>query len=147
MQPSHLDVDQLKGLLDPVYCKQAEQNLNSFSKKITLLLSQRKIPEVGWSEDEIRTFLREIALLDANNAIGNVGVGEREGRVWSRIVNERHFGFTHGSRYFSQMQQCEGIISPSAKCAVSMAFMMNLYGSSTSIKNAPICRLSSNHHP
>jgi len=37
-------------------------------------------------------FLQQVALMDANNAIGNVGVGEREGRVFSRIVWERHFG-------------------------------------------------------
>lgn len=31
-----------------------------------------------------------------NNAINVVGVGEREGRVYSRLVYDRHFGMSHG---------------------------------------------------
>ena len=34
--------------------------------------------------------------MDSNNFPDNIGVGEREGRVYSGIVMERHFGFSHG---------------------------------------------------
>eukprot|EP00392_Amoebophrya_sp_AT5.2_P016249 g16507.t1 len=94
MQSSHFQ--QLQGLLEPGYVQQAEQQLNSVSKKITTLLSQRRLPKDPWTDLEIESFLRQVSLLDANNALGNVGVGEREGRVFSRLVEQRHFGFTHG---------------------------------------------------
>jgi O-phospho-L-seryl-tRNASec:L-selenocysteinyl-tRNA synthase len=34
--------------------------------------------------------------MDSNNFTGNCGVGEREGRVYSKLVSQRHFGFSHG---------------------------------------------------
>eukprot|EP01133_Synstelium_polycarpum_P014260 gene14260-16832_t len=34
--------------------------------------------------------------MDSNNFIENTGVGEREGRIYSRIVDKRHFGLSHG---------------------------------------------------
>ncbi|CAD7923045.1 unnamed protein product [Amoebophrya sp. A120] len=94
MQASHFG--QMQGLLDPGYVQQAEQGFNSLSKKIMVLLTQRKLPKEPWTDLEIESFLRQISLMDANNANGNVGVGEREGRVFSRLVQERHFGLTHG---------------------------------------------------
>ncbi|CAD7937583.1 unnamed protein product [Amoebophrya sp. A25] len=96
MQPTPTHLSQLSGLLDPGYIAQAEQGLHSASKRVTQLLSHRRLPKQGWSDLEIEAFLRQVALLDANNAEGNVGVGEREGRVYSRLVQARHFGLTHG---------------------------------------------------
>lgn len=96
MQASHFPL-LANGLLDSKYAAQAEQNLNSNSKLITKLLGQRKLPEHGWTDAQITSFLNQLALLDSNNGIGNVGVGEREGRVFSRIVQQRHYGFMHGA--------------------------------------------------
>ena len=48
------------------------------------------------NEAEIKLILAEIALSDSNNFSGKVGVGEREGRVFSRLVADRHFELSHG---------------------------------------------------
>ncbi|OMJ11528.1 O-phosphoseryl-tRNA(Sec) selenium transferase [Smittium culicis] len=34
--------------------------------------------------------------MDMNNQQGQIGVGEREGRIASKLVYQRHFGFSHG---------------------------------------------------
>ena len=34
--------------------------------------------------------------MDTNNFVKKVGVGEREGRVFSQIVSQRHYGLSHG---------------------------------------------------
>lgn len=34
--------------------------------------------------------------MDSNNFSNNIGVGEREARCYSKIVQKRHFGMTHG---------------------------------------------------
>ena len=34
--------------------------------------------------------------MDSNNFTGNCGVGEREGRIYSSLVAQRHYGFAHG---------------------------------------------------
>jgi O-phospho-L-seryl-tRNASec:L-selenocysteinyl-tRNA synthase len=34
--------------------------------------------------------------MDSNNFNGNCGVGEREGRIYSNLVSNRHYGFAHG---------------------------------------------------
>lgn len=94
MIPQHFEV--LKGLVNPNYAQQAEQARNSRSKLITTLLTQRRLPDVGWSEADIQMLLDELASFDTNNFQGNVGVGEREGRVICDLVRRRHFGLTHG---------------------------------------------------
>mmetsp|Transcript_107314 Transcript_107314/g.308790 ORF Transcript_107314/g.308790 Transcript_107314/m.308790 type:complete len:523 (-) Transcript_107314:176-1744(-) len=94
MNAQHFDL--LKELVSPSYAAQAEQARNSRSALITTLLSQRRLPEKGWDDASIRGFLEELASFDTNNFLGNVGVGEREGRIYSALVRERHYGFTHG---------------------------------------------------
>lgn len=44
----------------------------------------------------IELLLREVALWDSNNFPSKSAVGEREGRCFSRIVERRHWGLTHG---------------------------------------------------
>ncbi len=60
------------------------------------MLSERRLPESGWSEITIEYVLQQIALMDSNNFPSNVGLGEREGRVISSIVQKRHFRLSHG---------------------------------------------------
>lgn len=88
--------DMMKDLINPNYAMQAEQARNSRAKLVTNLLQQRRLPDEGWDDAAIRMFLEELASFDTNNFMGNVGVGEREGRVISKLVQERHFGLTHG---------------------------------------------------
>ncbi|CAK9104435.1 O-phosphoseryl-tRNA(Sec) selenium transferase (Liver-pancreas antigen) (LP) (SLA-p35) (SLA/LP autoantigen) (Selenocysteine synthase) (Sec synthase) (Selenocysteinyl-tRNA(Sec) synthase) (Sep-tRNA:Sec-tRNA synthase) (SepSecS) (Soluble liver antigen) (SLA) (UGA suppressor tRNA-associated protein) (tRNA(Ser/Sec)-associated antigenic protein) [Durusdinium trenchii] len=94
MLPQHFDL--LKGLVNPNYVEQGAQARNSRSKHFTALFIQRRLPDVGWKEDDIQALLDEMASFDTNNFEGNVGVGEREGRVISDLVRRRHFGLTHG---------------------------------------------------
>ncbi|CAJ1397654.1 unnamed protein product [Effrenium voratum] len=94
MNPQHFEL--LKGLVNPNYVEQAAQARNSRSKHFTALFTQRRLPDVGWKEEDIQSLLEEMASFDTNNFEGNVGVGEREGRVYSDLVRRRHFGLTHG---------------------------------------------------
>ena len=40
--------------------------------------------------------LTNLSLMDTNNFSAHVGAGEREGRVFSTMVQRRHFYMTHG---------------------------------------------------
>ena len=60
------------------------------------LIRQKKMPDDGWSEEDILFILSELSAMDSNQFESNCGVGEREGRIFSRIVGQRHFGFAHG---------------------------------------------------
>lgn len=60
------------------------------------LLDHRALPEEGWDEITIQVLLQKIALMDSNNYQGNTGVGEREGRIFSTLVRQKHFGLGHG---------------------------------------------------
>lgn len=60
------------------------------------LLSQRQLPNEPLDDLTIRYMLDSLALMDSNNFEGKVGVGEREARIFSRMVEERHFFMGHG---------------------------------------------------
>jgi O-phospho-L-seryl-tRNASec:L-selenocysteinyl-tRNA synthase len=62
---------------------------------IPIFLKQ-KIPIKSWNDDRINLLLNELSLMDSNNFIDNCGIGEREGRVYSKLVLNRHYGFSHG---------------------------------------------------
>ena len=67
-----------KGLIDGAYVDQGAQALRTQANLLKVLLSQRRLPDVGWGEQTIEYVLAELALMDSNNFTGNVGVGERE---------------------------------------------------------------------
>ena len=84
-------------------------NLISANKQYRALLVNRRMPEHGWSDVQIQNLLFLLSVLDTNNktlAMGGekddadetrwCGVGEREGRVFSSLVAQRHFGLSHG---------------------------------------------------
>jgi len=83
-------------------------NVISSNKLYRTLLVNRRMPDHGWSDVQIQHFLFLLSVLDTNNktlAIGGdnededsrwCGVGEREGRVFSSLVAQRHFGLSHG---------------------------------------------------
>lgn len=85
-------------------------NLIAANKSYRSLFINRRLPDSGWSDVQIQNFLFLFSILDTNNkslATGGVGggeeeetrwcgVGEREGRVYSSLVAQRHFGLSHG---------------------------------------------------
>ncbi|KAL0476662.1 O-phospho-L-seryl-tRNASec:L-selenocysteinyl-tRNA synthase [Acrasis kona] len=85
-----------EGLISSNYIRQSQQAVQTRQRLFKTLISQRTMPEVGWSDQSIEIFLQQLSQMDTNNYIGNVGVGEREGRIYSSMVSSRHFGFAHG---------------------------------------------------
>jgi O-phospho-L-seryl-tRNASec:L-selenocysteinyl-tRNA synthase len=87
-------------------------NLIASNKDVRSLLIHRRLPDSGWSDHEIQWFLYTVATLDTNlktpisskimttssnsSSVRWCGVGEREGRVYSNLVAQRHFGLSHG---------------------------------------------------
>jgi O-phospho-L-seryl-tRNASec:L-selenocysteinyl-tRNA synthase len=85
-------------------------NLIATNKQYRSLFVNRRLPENGWSDVQIQNLLFLFSILDTNNktlATGGgaeddddssrwCGVGEREGRVYSSLVAQRHFGLSHG---------------------------------------------------
>jgi O-phospho-L-seryl-tRNASec:L-selenocysteinyl-tRNA synthase len=93
-------------------------NLISSNRQIRSLFVNRRLPDNGWSNVQIQHFLFLLSTLDTNNkitvecSVGRYnnddydngtsssvrwcGVGEREGRVYSSLVSQRQFGFSHG---------------------------------------------------
>jgi O-phospho-L-seryl-tRNASec:L-selenocysteinyl-tRNA synthase len=80
-------------------------NLVSSHKSLRTLIVNRRLPDHGWSDPEIQWLLYTLSTLDTNNKRPIIscastsrwcGVGEREGRVYSSLVAQRHFGFSHG---------------------------------------------------
>ena len=65
-------------------------------KLMRIELEHGTLPEQGWDEATVQAFLLELSALDSNNFAHHAGAGEREGRVYSRMVAQRHFGLAHG---------------------------------------------------
>mmetsp|Transcript_19254 Transcript_19254/g.28486 ORF Transcript_19254/g.28486 Transcript_19254/m.28486 type:complete len:488 (+) Transcript_19254:132-1595(+) len=92
-------------------------NLIASNKSFRSLFINRRLPDVGWSDVQIQSFLYLFSTLDTNNKGDEgqrwCGVGEREGRVFSSLVANRHFGMSHG------MGRSGDIIEPQPKAAGS----------------------------
>lgn len=78
------------------YIQQGLDALRNREQLLTVLLSQRRVPDVGWDEQSIEMALQTLAAMDSNNFRANVGAGEREARVFSSLVARRHFHLCHG---------------------------------------------------
>ena len=92
--PAHLQA--AASLVSHSYLLQGSEALQRRRKLIKSLLSERRLPKVGWDDAQIEMFLDELALMDSNNFVDNVGLGEREGRVAYHLVAKRHYGMSHG---------------------------------------------------
>jgi len=104
-------------------------NLIASTKQYKSLFVNRRLPEYGWSDVQIQSLLFLFSTLDTNNkllaACGNneeedsrwCGVGEREGRVFSSLVAQRHWGLSHG------MGRSGDITEPQPKAAGSSALV------------------------
>jgi O-phospho-L-seryl-tRNASec:L-selenocysteinyl-tRNA synthase len=95
--------------IPPSSLNQGISNLVSQNKTFTSLLQHKRLPEYGWDDQTIQSFLILLRQLDTNNSRPVsmqcpdptfphrwCGVGEREGRVYSNMVANRHYGFSHG---------------------------------------------------
>ena len=85
-------------------------NLICSNNQYKSLFSNRRLPDHGWSDIQIQHFILTLSTLDTNTKLvtctqknsGNsganrwCGVGEREGRIYSSLVSQRHFGLAHG---------------------------------------------------
>ena len=78
------------------YTRQAREAGSVLTGKTRVLLEQGKLPEEGWEEREIEMLLGQISSMDSNNFPANCGVGEREGRIYSSLVERRHYHLGHG---------------------------------------------------
>jgi O-phospho-L-seryl-tRNASec:L-selenocysteinyl-tRNA synthase len=108
-------------------------NLIASNKQFKSLLIHKRLPDNGWSDLSIQSLLLLLATLDTNNkslAVGSggdggadggesrwCGVGEREGRVFSSLVAQRHYGLSHG------MGRSGDITEPQPKAAGSSALV------------------------
>ncbi|XP_076043394.1 sec synthetase isoform X2 [Oratosquilla oratoria] len=83
-------------LIPKTYLQQAVETRKIRERKIRILMEQRKCPEEGWDDATIELLIDNLALMDSNNFPHNCGVGEREARVYSDLVNLRHYRLGHG---------------------------------------------------
>ncbi len=83
-------------IVGKAYVRQGEESFRRRARLVRSLLASRRVPDEGWSEDDIEMLLRELSDMDSNNFVGSVGLGEREGRIASGVVRRRHFGLGHG---------------------------------------------------
>ena len=83
-------------LVPGVYVSQGLNARRSHEKQIQALLYHRKLPEEGWDDKRIKLLLQDLSAMDSNNFPSKIGVGEREGRIQSKMVEDRHYGFSHG---------------------------------------------------
>ena len=107
-------------------------NLIASQKQYKSLFIHKRLPDHGWSDIQIQSLLFMLSTLDTNNktlATGGsggdasssenandtrwCGVGEREGRVFSSLVSQRHYGLSHG------MGRSGDILEPQPKAAGS----------------------------
>ena len=70
--------------------------LQTFVKPMEIVLTQRKPPEEGWSDTQIRFFMEVLANLDSNHDPEAMRIGEREARISTPILYDYTAGFIHG---------------------------------------------------
>jgi len=86
-----------KTFINKSYLRQGfESGIRKRQNLVQALLSNRRLPKVGWDDPTIEYFLGELSIMDSNNFIDNIGAGEREARIYSGLVAKRHYFFGHG---------------------------------------------------
>ena len=63
-------------LIGTRYATQADEAKRTYTRLVFVLIEQRKLPQVGWSDHMIENFLAELSSMDSNNFHGNVGLGK-----------------------------------------------------------------------
>jgi hypothetical protein len=112
-------------------------NVIASNKQFFSLFANRRLPDHGWTDVQIQQLLFLLSTLDTNKKLPAcmcnddmtesrwAGVGEREGRVYSSLVAQRHYGFSHG------MGRSGDITEPQPKAVgssvlVKLALMLTL---------------------
>ena len=84
---------QSMNLSDSIIQSSLNQSRKRFESARADILKNQRLPETGWSDACIEAFLLELSGMDGNNFVGTVGLGEREGRIYSNLVKNRHYGY------------------------------------------------------
>ncbi|MEM3594902.1 MAG: O-phosphoseryl-tRNA(Sec) selenium transferase, partial [Candidatus Jordarchaeaceae archaeon] len=86
----------MKGLVPKNMLERGITVLESQLEPIRILFEQRRIPEEGWSDHQIRFLLNILSMMDTDKDPQAARVGEREARVASPLVSELAADFCHG---------------------------------------------------
>lgn len=86
----------MKGLIPENMLERGITVLESQLDPIRILFEQRRIPEEGWSDHQIKLLLNILSMMDTDKDPQAARVGEREARVASPLVSEFAAGFCHG---------------------------------------------------
>lgn len=101
------------------YIQTALEGRQRTQKQLRLLLEKGKLLDEPLDDDKIKELLRYFSSMDNNNFVKRCCVGEREGRIFSKLVQERNFGFSHG------VGKSGNLVEPQPK-AVGSSLMSNL---------------------
>ena len=86
-----LEIGQEIGLIPLSHGRVAQNSIRSFRGRLDHMIKNKQLPKEGFNDAEVKSILSEFAMADSNNFSGKIGVGEREGRVFSRLVQDRNF--------------------------------------------------------
>jgi O-phospho-L-seryl-tRNASec:L-selenocysteinyl-tRNA synthase len=86
----------MKGLIPENMLERGIIVLESQLDPLRILFEQRRIPEEGWSDPQIKFLLTVLSMMDTDKDPQAARVGEREARVASPLVSELAADFCHG---------------------------------------------------
>ncbi|MHA1143968.1 MAG: O-phosphoseryl-tRNA(Sec) selenium transferase [Candidatus Helarchaeota archaeon] len=86
----------LRGLAPESFIKRGIIGLKASLDPIKRLFEQRRVPQQGWNEEQVRTLFKLLSALDTDKDPGAARVGEREARIISPLLSEFVAGFCHG---------------------------------------------------
>lgn len=86
----------LQGLVPKSLIKRGLISLKANLDPIRILFEQRRIPEKGWNEDQVKLLFKFLSTLDTDKDPAAARVGEREARVAAPLLSDLAGGFCHG---------------------------------------------------
>lgn len=86
----------MKGLIPENMLDRGAIVLESQLDPLRILFEQRRVPEEGWNDSQIKLLLTILSLMDTDKDPQAARVGEREARVASPLVSELAADFCHG---------------------------------------------------
>ncbi|MHA1672109.1 MAG: O-phosphoseryl-tRNA(Sec) selenium transferase [Promethearchaeota archaeon] len=95
MSDPHL-IDKLTGMIPTHMIERAKTGYRELWHPLSQLLDQRKIPDKGWSDLQIRQLILFFNSLDSDKDPGAIRIGEREGRLSTDYLSDLSAGFSHG---------------------------------------------------
>lgn len=86
----------MKGLIPENMLERGITVLESQLDPLHILFEQRRVPEEGWNDHQIKFLLTILSMMDTDKDHQAARVGEREARVASPLVSELAADFCHG---------------------------------------------------